>query len=578
MAAIAERIRARVSAGIDPKTFFMGFIAAVVVYLVAMPLVVLLLGSFKVGPLALDAGRAGISNYIAAYSDPNIITPLKNSVIFAGSAALLGFAIGTTFAWLVERTNVPMKNLASALVLVPLIMPGVLFAISWLFLLSPNIGLINVIIKAIFGLEEAPFNIHSLGGMIWLEGLVMAPLVFILMSASFRSMDPSLEEAASVSGAGILTTARRITFKLMLPAVISVLLIIFVRGMEAFEIPAILGIPSGIMVFSTKIFLALQKVPKDYGLASTLGVSMIVLSAVGVLIYHRLTARAYRFATVTGKGYRPRVIDLGRWRYAAAGAFIAYFLLTVGLPFFILLWGSLLPYYSVPSVDRFADMSLINYKEAWQYPNATRAIRNTLLLATSAATAIVLISAVISWIVVRTRTAGRQILDILAFMPIAIPGIVAGLAVMWAYLTFMDWMPVYGTIWILIIAYTAKYMPYGTRATNAGLLQIHKELEEVAETSGASWWRTFTKVTLPLLLPALISAWVYIFMVSVRSLGEAILLYTSKSEVISVLIYDMREGGESNVLAALGVMVITFMVAVIFTVRSLGGRVGTHRI
>ena len=318
MTAIGRQLKRVLLAARDPKVFFLGFVTVVVVYLVAMPLVVLLMGSFKFGPLGPEGGP-GISNYILAYSDPNIITPLKNSVIFAGLAALLGFAIGTSFAWLVERTNVPMKNLASALVLVPLIMPGVLFAISWLFLLSPNIGLINVIIKAIFGLEEAPFNIHSLGGMIWLEGLVMAPLVFILMSASFRSMDPALEEAASVSGAGILTTARRITFKLMLPATISVLLIVFVRGMEAFEIPAILGIPSGIMVFSTKIFLALQKVPKDYGLASTLGVSMIVLSAIGVLIYHKLTAKAYKYATVTGKGYRPRVIDLGGWRWVAAG-------------------------------------------------------------------------------------------------------------------------------------------------------------------------------------------------------------------------------------------------------------------
>jgi iron(III) transport system permease protein len=539
---------------------------------VAIPLIMLLMGSLKTTPPDVPSAISFV-NYVNAFTAPFTYKLLFNSLSFAIGSSVIAFCIGATFAWLVARTNVPLKNLAYALVLVPLMMPSILFAISWNYLLAPRVGIFNIIAVNLFHLSEPPFNLYSLYGMMWIEGLLATPLVFTILTPAFRGLDPAMEEAAAISGASTVSIFRRITLRLILPALLASLLMVLIRAIEAFEVPVVLGIPAGIVVFSTQIYLALKAtIPRDFGLASSLAVIMVLLSVFGIWLYNHLTRRAEQFTTITGKGYRPTTIDLGRWRYAASSIFIIYFLLTVGFPLIVLFWGSLLPYYSPPSLDRIPDISWDNYHDIFTYPELRKAVGNSIFLATWSAILATLLGAIISWIVIRSRLPGRRVLDMLAFTPYAIPGIVVGLALMYVYLILP--LPVYATIWILLISYTTKYLPYGLRATNTALLQIHRELEEVAYISGASWIQTFVKVMVPLLLPAFIANWLFVFMISVREMSSSILLYTPKSAVLSIMVLDLWNAGDSCSLCALGVVITIGMSAIIFFSRRLGAHFG----
>ncbi len=526
--------------------------AALLLYLTIVPLTMLVYGSFRV------EGQEGLTvvNYITAYSQGRT-----------------SFALGTSLAWIVERTNTPLRNWFYGLSLVPIIVPGVLGTIAWIFLLSPKIGWINTGLKAILGLDDAPFNVFSIGGMIWVEGLHLSPLVFLTMVAAFKSMDPALEESAMMSGASTPSTLRRVTLKLLLPAAASGLLIMFVRGLEAFEVPALIGIPGRVPVFTSEIYLSLRAFPPEFGVAGALAMGLMAISAAGVYLYHRMINRAGdAYSTVTGKAFRPRVLDLGRWRYATAAFLVVYGLVIVGLPFFILLWSSLLPFYQTPSLKGLGFFTTENYTFVLTYPRAQLAARNSLVLAAGAATGVSALTAVIAWITVKTRLPGRAALDLLAFLPIGIPGLVLGVSMIWLYLTFP--LPIYGTIWVLIIAYVTKYLPYGMRTNSSAMVQIHRELEEAGQTSGAAWWATFIRVTLPLLRPGFMAGWIFIFVVSIRELSASVLLATSESTVLSLLIFDLFESGKQTAVAAMGVMLILSLVVVVAVVSKVSGQFG----
>ncbi len=552
----------------DPGVLLPTGAALLLLYLTVVPLAMLLVGSFRVE----DQAGLSVANYIEAYSQPRTYRLLLNSFVYGVGSALVAFALGTSLAWIVERTNTPFRQLFYALSLVPLIVPGVLGTIAWIFLLSPKIGWINVALKSLLGLPDAPFDIFTMGGMVWVEGLYLSPLVFLVMSAAFKSMDPSLEESAMMSGASTWATLRRVTLRLLLPAVASALLLMFVRGLESFEIPALVGIPAKVPVLTSEIFLALRNYPPNFGLAGALAIGLMAISATGVLLYHRLTARAESFGTITGKAFRPRVLDLGRWRYATFAYLALYFLVIIGLPFFILLWSSLLPFYRQPSPQALQYLSLENYAFLWSYPRAQLAVRNSFLLALGAATGVSLLTAIIAWITVKTRLPGRGLLDLLAFLPIGVPGLVLGVSLIWLYVTVP--LPIYGTLWVLVIAYVTKYLPYGMRTNSGAMVQIHRELEEAGQVSGASWWTTFTRVTLPLLRPGLVAGWIYIFVVSIRELSASVLLATSESTVLALLVFDLFESGKQTAVAALGVLMIAGLILVVAAVYRISGQFG----
>ena len=559
---------------LDLKWVVLGVCVALVAYLALIPLGFLLWQSFFTPHTAAKPAVFTFGNYAAAYTSVQTAKLFVNSLLFAAGTAAFSLIVGTALAWMNERTNTPFKRLFFGLALVPLIIPGILFTISWIMLASPKIGIFNLMLQHWFGTSYVFFNVYTMWGMIWVDGLHYSPMAFLLMTAAFRSMDPALEESAAMSGANLWQVVWRITLALSWPAIFAILLILFVRAIESFEVPALLGMPAGIFVFTSAIYEAIHRYPSQIGLAASYGVTLLLLTSAGVWFQSRLSSSGQRYSTVTGKGFRPRRIDLGRWRYLTAAIFIVYFLLIVAAPLLVLLWSSVQKYYSVPSMAALANLTLDPYRFILGHPTFARAIWNSLLLCLGSATIIMLVTAVICWIVVKTRIPGRWLLDNLASLPIVFPGLVLGLSIMVFYLN-VD-AGIYGTIWILLIAYVTRFMPYGIRYNTASMLQIHKELEESAAMSGASWGATFVRVVLPLLKPGLVAGWIYVAIVSLRELSSSILLYSPGTEVVSIMIWELWENGQYVELSALGVMLIVLLFALVMLAQFAGSRFGVR--
>jgi len=556
------------------KWIVIGLCVALTVYIAVVPLAFLLWQSFFTPQTAAKAARFTLDNYAQAYGSSDTARLFWNSLQFAFGASLFSFSLGTTLAWMNERTNTPFKALFFGLSIIPLVIPGILFTIAWILLGSPKIGILNLVLQQWFGLERPLFNVYSLWGMMWVDGLHYSPMAFLLMTAAFRSMDPSLEESATMSGANIFQVARRVTLKLVWPAILATLLVLFVRAVESFEVPALLGLPVGIHVFTSAIYQAVHRYPSQIGLASAYGMTLLVITSIGVYFVSRLSSRGGKYATMTGKGFRPRRIDLGPWRWAAAAVFMVYFLLIVALPFAVLLWSSFQKFYAIPSWQALQNLTLDPYRFIFAYPNLGRTVWNTLLLSFGSATLIMLVTSVICWIVVKTRFPGRRLLDNVASLPMVFPGLVLGLAIMIFYLN-ID-VGVYGTMWIMFIAYVTRFMPYGLRYNTASMLQIHRELEESAAMSGASWGTTFVRIVLPLLKPGLVAGWIYVMIVSIRELSSSILLYSPGTEVLSITIWELWENGQYVELSALGVLFILALFVLVMAAQWLGGKFGVR--
>ncbi|HEX7298326.1 MAG TPA: iron ABC transporter permease [Solirubrobacteraceae bacterium] len=563
--ATADRLRRALSA----RNLVLAVVVAIVGYLALVPLGFLLWQTFT-----NHAGQLTFDTFRRAYSTVGLGTMARNSFVFAIGSSAVAIALGTTLAYLIVRTDVPFKPLMMALSLVPLIIPGILYTISWIFLASPQIGVLNKrVIEPVLG--GHPFNVFSLPGMILVEGMHLAPLVFLLVVAAFRAMDPALEESAIMSGAKLPTVLRRITLPLIRPALYAAILIMVVRGLESFEVPAVLGLPNHTWVFTSRIWSVLNALPPDYGEAGAYALSLLALTTAGVMWHSRLSKRGGRaFQTVSGKGFRPRPVELGSWRIPAAAFILAFFLVSVVLPLAALLYASTQPFYSPPTSQTLSHMTLQNYSTVIHLPLAREAVKNSLILGLGAATTVMLLTAVASWIVVRTQIRGRWLVDNLAFTPLVIPGLVLGVALLSVYLRVS--LPVYGTLWILFIAYLTRYMPYGMRYASTSMFQIGKELEESAHMSGASWWQSFRRIVLPLLTPGLLAGWIYIVIVSLRELGSSVLLYSPGKEVLSIVIWEQYRNGQLTQLAALGVMMVGALVALVAIAYKLGARVGVR--
>jgi iron(III) transport system permease protein len=569
-AALPHRLEAR--AGFDVKWLIIGLCVLITLYLGVVPLGFLLWQSFFTPQSAAKAAVFTLGNYQQAYGSAETWVLFWNSVRFATGTSILAFVIGTLLAWMNERTNTPFKGLFFALSIIPLVIPGILFTVAWILLGSPKIGLINLALQKLFSTDAVFVNVYSLWGMVWVDALHYSPMAFLLMTAAFRAMDPALEESAVMSGASVRQVVFRVTLPLVWPAIFATLLILFVRAIESFEVPALLGLPVGIQVFTSAIYQAVHRYPSQVGLAAAYAVTLLLITTIGVYFQSRLSSQGSKYATMTGKGFRPRQIDLGAWRYLAVAVFLLYFLFIVVLPFAVLLWSSFQKFYSVPSMEAIQRMTLDPYRTILSYPSLWRSVWNSLLLALGSATLIMLVTSVICWIVVKTKLPGRWLLDNIASLPMVFPGIVLGLSIMILYL----YLPigVYGTIWIMLIAYVTRFMPYGLRYNTTSMLQIHKELEESAAMSGASWATTFRRIILPLLKPGLVAGWIYIMIVSIRELSSSILLYSPGNEVLSILIWELWENGQYVELSALGVMFIIALFILVMLAQWVGSKFG----
>lgn len=549
-------------------------VAIIIGYLVLVPLGMLILSSFRRYELSGSIGYVfTLENYRETYLNPGFLEALLNSFIYAAGGTALALLMGTALAWVTERTNTPFRGLFTVCAGAQFFIPGVLSTLAWILLLSPRIGLINSMLRVVFPTNSGPLDVNTMAGMIWVFASHLYPMAFLAMVAAFQTMDPSLEEAASMSGGSTWQTLRRVTLSISLPALISSGLILFVRGLESFEVPLMIGTPARIKVLTTEIYQsAAVKQPPEFGISAALAVVLLLLSGIGVYLYQRATRQARSFSTISGKGYRPNRIDLGRGRWVVAGICLVFFFFTLVLPLLALVWVSLFPFVTQPSLAALGNLSTKNYQLVFTYGTIADAFRNSLLNSVVVATAVVLLTVTAAWVTVRSKLPGRGLLDGLAFLPIAIPGTIVGVSVLLVYLTLP--IPVYGTVMIITLAHMTLYLPYGMRLSTDALLRVHPELEEAASLSGASWLQTFGRVLVPLLLPGLLAAWIYVVAVSFRELSAAIFLAGPNSRMVSMFLYSLWKDGNTTSAAALGIVVLGVLLVLTVGARWLGSRAG----
>ncbi len=511
-------------------------------------------------------GAFSLQNFVEAYSDWQILALFRNSLVFALGTALTTFALGGLVSWAVERTDAPGAALFHSLALLSFAIPGLLMAMAWIFVLSPNIGWANALMKNGLGLAQAPLNIYSMPGMIWALSSHYFPLAYLSLGPALRVLDVRMEEAGVVSGGRNWQVLTKITLPLLRPAILSGMLILFVLGMSSYEVPRLIGRPARIDVFTTDIQSAIIQTPPEFGVASALALTLLMVCIVAVFFYRRATRHAEAFATITGKGYKPTRIKLGSWRWPIAIAIGLMFALALGLPLLTLVWQSFYRNLALPFMGSDAPFTLDNYKFVLSYPIFLAAVKTSVILAALAATIVTGLTFVMAWVALRTVPRYGWILDAIAFVPIAIPGVIVGAGILVAYLMLP--IPVYNTIWILLIAYVTLYLPYGMRFASSGISQIHRELEEVAEVAGARLGQVFGRILLPLLAPVLLAGWIYVFVLSVRELGASIFLVGPGTHVLGTITLTMwEEGGSYGAVSALGVIQVIPLIIIVAGLR-----------
>jgi iron(III) transport system permease protein len=566
---IATTERRSFLARLDQKRLFVFAAGSILALLVLPPLYFLVTGAITVEDA--NGARFSLERFAMLIAQRGILTSTWNSFVFAVGSAVLALAIGGLAAWLVERTNAPLKSLTYLTNVIALGTPYVLYTSAWLLLLARS-GPINTWYRQLSGETGVLINVYGMGGMILIEGLLWSPLVFLLLGATLRNFNPALEEAARMSGATTWGTIRRITLPLSAPAILALAMLVFIRTVEAFEVPALVGLPGRVHVLTTDIYEMMHRtMPPDIGSASALSVILLVIVAILLFWYARMTRNAEKFATVTGKSFRPNQIDLGAWRPVAGFALAFYFLLLIVLPAFILVWASLLPFYQTFRSQAFPLLTLDNYRAVFNSPRYITLVINTLGIAFVSATVVMLLTAVSAWLVVR-KAPGARVLDNLGTAPLVFPGLVLGVGVMQFFLHVP--IGIYGTIWIIIWAFVINYLPYGVRYSYAGMIQLHRELEEAAAAAGATPLTGFRRIVFPLLAPSLIAGWLFIFLLATRVLSLPVLLSGPSSQTMAVAMFDLWGNGQGPELAALGLiwsLAMTCIAVIFYLVANRGG-------
>ncbi|MBC7638075.1 MAG: iron ABC transporter permease [Acetobacteraceae bacterium] len=541
---------------LDPRLLTSLIVGAILAVLMLPPLVMLVQGSVL---SASGTSLWTLSHFRDLFTAHRGVETMANSIVFAGGSTLLSLLIGGVMAWLVERTNAPLRWLAWVATVISLGTPYVLHVVAWLFLLGP-VGPFNDFYRMLGGGGNL-VQVQSMGGMILIEGFLWSPLVFLLLGSTFRAANADMEEAARTSGATVLQTVWRISIRLAMPAILALALFVFIRAIGAFEVPALVGIPSRIYVLTTAVYDSMTRMPPNLGYASAFAVVMVVLVSVLLHFYSRLSANAEKYQSVTGKGYRPRPFDLGAWRWIAGGLILLNFLVVLVLPLLALLWLSLQPYSRGFSLAGLKSLTADNYRAVIDAPNYLELAVNSMIIAAGAASVIMLLAAFAGWIAARRGPGGRT-LDQLAMLSLVFPGIVLGVAVMEVYLRVP--LPIYGTLWIIGIAYVIRFMPFGMRYVYAGVLQLHIELEEAAGVSGAGYLTVLRRIVAPLLTPAMVAGWLFIFLIANKELAIAVLLASPGSQVAAVAVFDLWVNGQGGELAAFGLLWTVLMTGVAF--------------
>ncbi|MBI4319306.1 MAG: iron ABC transporter permease [Chloroflexi bacterium] len=549
-----------------------GVVAALaVIYLIGGPLFMLLFSSVRSTRerLPFEATSFTLENFQRVFGSTASYQLFTNTLLFAAGTVALSLAVAVGFAYLIERTNIPFRTLVLTLVLAPMALPPFVSGIAWVLLANPVNGYLNVTLRTALGLSgEGPLNVYSIPGMILVSAVIFVPSLFIMISGTFARMDQTLEEAAWLSGAGTWRTLRRITLPLLRPGIYGAAIYYLIIAVELFEIPALLGMPADVYVLSTWIYYLVHKqggLP-DYGLAAGYAMLTVILASVMTIFYGRMIGRQDRFATVTGRGYRPRLIDLGRWRLVVFSGVAVYFLFAVLVPFVAVILKSILPPYADISLPSLAVANLNQYVKLLTNSYMQAAARNTAIIAVTTATGTMILATLVAWLSVRSGFRGRTLPDRLAFVSTGTPAIVVGLAIMFLYLSAP--VPIYGTIWIIAIGMATRYIAYGSRVMSTAYLQLHRELEEASWTSGVSWLRTLAGIVAPLIWPSFARGWLWMFAHSIRDVGIPLMLVSVGNETIAVRLWltwffsaDLPYASAIAVVLMLASAALTFLVA-----------------
>jgi iron(III) transport system permease protein len=543
--------------------------------LILIPLVAAGWMSFMAGMPGL--GEYTLANYQQVLLDPFGYQVLFNTLIFALGSTAIALAIGAPLVWSVARTDLPFRHVISLLLGMILVIPGFLQGMGWALMLSPNIGVVNRFLMQIFGLEEAPLNIYSIVGMTFAQGLSLVPSGYFILLPVFTAMDGTFEEAAYLSGASKLRTFYRINAPLAAPALVAAAIYLFVLAFALFEVPAVLGFPNRIFVFSTMLYFLVhlqQGALPEYGLAAAYGSVVMILSLITAGYYSTLIKHNRKYATITGKGRRANIVSLGKWRPLAATLVTLYLSLALVLPLLILIYYSLLPFFKPLSLEVLSSLTVQNYINVYTR-QGIRPLFNTGFLIIFVPVVVLLLAIPISWIVIRSRLRSRLIIDSIAFLPLAIPKIVLAVSLLYLALLGRQYLSIYGSVALIAAAHIIAFMGFATRTLNGAIIQIHPDLEDAGRTSGASMFRVLRRITVPLLSPALLATWFWVMLLSFREVTMSVILSSADSMVLPAQIWILWNRALPHEAAAAAVIFATIALLLMLVMRRLIQRFAT---
>lgn len=539
------RIRSRVRGRGEPLLAAPLYLLLAV--LVFVPLAMLVFGSVQTGSPDAPDSSFTLAN-LRALLEPQYLQVLGNTLLMAAVVTLFSVALGVVLAWLVARTDVPGKRLLEILVPLPLFLPPFAGAIAWIVLGSARSGLLNALYSSLFGTQSGFMNIMTFPGLCFVMTLFFTPYAYLFTIAPLKNMDGTLEEASRVLGASPRGTLLRVTFPMIMPGLLSAVLMVFVLSAELFSIPALIGPAAHYETLPYFIFRQARFSPPNWGLASAAGLALLLLMFVGMILQVLATRMSRRYVTISGKGRSPSVLRLGRWRHVLAAIPAVYILLSVVLPGAALLAGSFFQYFSsnffknVPTLRHWT--TVLGTDEFWT------SLNNTVLLSVIGPTIAVAFTLLLTYVWYRTRMPFRRAGEMAAMLPIAIPGVVFGVGVLWAFV----WSPLYGTIGLLLVAYIARYLPYPVRSLSSTVVQIDSGLEEASRVAGAGPLRTIRSISFPLLKPAVLSSWLMLFIVIARELNVAIVIATGDSTTFPMVMWGEAQGGSLQGAAIIGLL------------------------
>jgi iron(III) transport system permease protein len=540
---------------------------AIVGALTLCPVVMLVLGSFSKGLTAF--GSFTLDKYIQAYTDPAFFEVIANTIIFVLGSSTVATGLALFLAYLNNRTDIPFKLLFQVISIIPMMIPHLLFSVSWALLLNPSNGIMNLALKQAFSLESAPLDVYSLPGMILVEGLLELPIAYLIIAPAMGSFDVTLEESSRVFGAGTWLTLRRVTLPVLRPAILAAFILSVVRSLASFAVPSVLGMPGRVYVLATYLYEMIARgFAPDYGKAAAVGMSVLAASVTLIIVYRALTSESEKYVTISSRGFRPAVIELKGARIPMLLVVGFLSLILIVLPVVVLFYTSLVPYSMVPSARAFSLMSWKHWIEVLQDPISLLSLKNSLLLGVAGATLGVLLSIFVAYVIVKVRTTASGILESLSYLSFSFPGIVIGIGFMW----FFVQTPLYATLWALLIGYIAIYMPYGIRPLSSAFVQIHAHLEESSRVCGASPLTTMRRIMVPLLVPGIVSAWILMATMFVRELTLSVVLSRPGTEVLAVQILRFAEDGLWGRLSALGIMMILVSTSLVIVATLVGAR------